>query len=263
MKPSRVAVGALHNGVRTFTSLRNILTNMKSITRNTAVAAIVAVGGLGAIVHGSATAPTVTITSPTTGTTLYGTFPYTVPLTFDITHADQGDLNSVKDLTITAQRAGDVNPTTVVGPVDAFAGNNTCANPIPAGILTCSVTPDGETGSLTVNWQVPQAGTYTFVVTAKHGNADGSDTIQVVFDIQTVDLEYPAPPAIANAFINSLSSTLRKGFTAGVRGCVISQIAELHGKQEYYGNKPGPYNTALVRTDVRSFSQACGGPIVP
>jgi hypothetical protein len=234
---------------------------MTSTYRNTcALAAVLAVGVLGATVRGSATAPTITITSPTTGTTLYGTFPYTLPLTFDVTHGDQGDLNSVKKLTITAQRAGDVNPTVILGPVDAFAGNDACADPLPTGIVNCIVAPGGETGTLTVNWQVPQPGTYTFVATASHGNADGTDTIQVIFDIQTIAVEYPAPPAIANAFINGLSSTLRKQFTAGVRGCVISQVAELHGKLEKYNPKPGPYDVALVKGDVRTFSASCGGP---
>ena len=227
-----------------------------------AVLALVAIGALSGTAYGDATAPTVTITSPTSGQTIYGTFPYTLPLTFDITHGDQGDLNSVKDLTITAQKAGDANPTTIFGPANVFAGNNACASPLPAGVVSCSVNGDGTTGTITVNWQVPSAGTYTFVVSAKHGNADGSDTIEVVFDLRTVSVEYPAPPAIANAYINGLPAAQRKLFTAGVRGCVISQIAELHGKFEYYGAKPGPYDVAKVQQDVRSFSLQCGGPVL-
>jgi len=236
---------------------------MNFLSRKSAMTAVLAVGLLGAVVHGDATAPTVTITSPTTGTTIYGSFPYLLPLTFQITHEDQGDLNSIKSLTITAQKAGDPTPTTILDGVKPFAGNNTCASPVPAGIVSCAVSPDGMTGTLGVNWLVPSAGTYTFVVSASHGNADGSDTIEVIFDLQTVSVEYPAPPAIANAYINGLSSTLRKQFTAGVRGCVISQIAELHGKQEYYGDKPGPYNVAKVQADVKTFSQGCSGPYIP
>jgi hypothetical protein len=227
-----------------------------------AVLVLASVGALtGAVLHADATAPTVTITSPTTGTTLYGSFPFTVPLTFEITHGDQGDLNSIKDVTITAQKSSDAQPTTIFGPADPFAGNNTCANPLPAGIVFCTVNNDGTVGTITVNWQVPSAGTYTFVVSASHGNADGSDSVHVVFDLQTVTIEYPAPPAIANAYINGLASSVRKLFTAGVRGCVISQIAENHGKYETYGAKPGPYDVAKVQQDVRSFSQPCGGPL--
>ena len=224
--------------------------------------AMLAIGALTAATLFAATPPTVTITSPTTGTTFYGTFPYTLPLTFEIEHGDQGDLNSVKDLTITAQKAGDANPTTILGPVKPFAGNNTCADPLPAGIAECSVNGDGTIGTLKVNWQVPSAGTYTFVVSAKHGGESDSDTIEVIFDLQTVAVEYPAPPAIANAYINSLPAAQRKLFTAGIRGCVISQIAENHGKYETYGAKPGPYDTGKIQQDVRAFSQQCGGPII-
>jgi hypothetical protein len=234
---------------------------MTSMHRKFTAVVVLAVAALSATVHGDASAPTVTITSPTTGDTIYGAFPYTLPLTFQITHGDQGDLNSVKDLTITAQRAGDADPITVLGPVDAFAGNDACAYPLPAGILSCAVNDEATTGTLVVNWQVPSAGTYTFIVSAKHGGEDGTDTVQVIFDLQTVSVEYPAPPAIANAYINGLSSTLRKQFNASVRGCVISNIAENHAKLEAYNQKPGPYNVAKVQQDVKLYSQGCGGPL--
>jgi hypothetical protein len=230
-----------------------------SLSRKLAIAGGVALVAITATVYGS-TAPTVTITSPITGETIYGTFPYTLPLTFEITHEDQGDLNSVQDLTITAQKAGDATATTILDGAKPFAGNNTCVSPYPAGILGCSVNADGTIGTLVVNWQVPSAGTYTFTVSAKHGREGDSDAIEVIFDLQTVSIEYPAPPAIANAYINSLSSTIKKQFTAGVRGCVISDIAQNHGQLEAYGPKPGPYNVAKVQADVKIFSTGCGGP---
>jgi hypothetical protein len=87
--------------------------------------------------------------------------------------------------------------------------------------------------------------------------------VQVAFDLQTIAIEYPAPPAIANAYINSLGAAIKKAFTAGARGCVISDIAQNHGQLEKYGPKPGPYNVAMVQQDVRIYSTGCGGPVIP
>jgi hypothetical protein len=234
-----------------------------ALFRKFAIVAVVAVAALGATVHGDASAPTVTITSPSTGDTFYGTFPYTLPVTFNITHGDQGELKSVQELTISAQKAGDVEATVILGPLKPFTGSNACPTPLPAGIVSCSVDLAQLTGTLTFNWQVAAAGSYTFLVSTKHGNAFGTDTVEVAFDLQTIAVEYPAPPAIANAYINSLPSALKKAFTAGARGCVISDIAQNHGQLEKYNPKPGPYNVAMVQQDVRNYSTGCGGPVIP
>jgi X-Pro dipeptidyl-peptidase len=71
--------------------------------------------------------------------------------------------------------------------------------------------------------------------------------------------EYLAPPALANAYINSLAD-YKKQFTGKVRGCVISLIAEQHAKYETYGTKGSPYNEDWIKQDVRDFSLTCGGP---
>jgi hypothetical protein len=70
-----------------------------------------------------------------------------------------------------------------------------------------------------------------------------------------LSVEYPAPPAIANAYINS-TSTLKNLF-GKKRGCIINEIAQRHGQQEAYGAKPGPYNEALVQSDVLFFGASC------
>jgi hypothetical protein len=48
-----------------------------------------------------------------------------------------------------------------------------------------------------------------------------------------------------------------KKSSATTRGCVISQIAQLHGQTQKYNPPPGPYNNALVQSDVLAFWPAC------
>jgi hypothetical protein len=93
------------------------------------------------------------------------------------------------------------------------------------------------------------------VITAsvKHQSETGAVTETVTFSI--VAVEYPAPPAIANAYINQLYGG--RG-AARVRGCVINQIAANHVAGRY-GPKGGPYDNALVQSDVRYFWPLCGG----
>jgi hypothetical protein len=63
------------------------------------------------------------------------------------------------------------------------------------------------------------------------------------------------PPAVANAYINS--STWRTYLTGKQRGCVISKIAEQHGKNAAYGPKGGPYEAHAIQQAVGSFAGSC------
>jgi hypothetical protein len=66
-------------------------------------------------------------------------------------------------------------------------------------------------------------------------------------------VEYPAPPAVANAYINS--DPTYKSAPGKKRGCIISKVAEKHAKwsdDPYYGYGPkgGPYDEEAIMQDV-------------
>jgi hypothetical protein len=93
-----------------------------------------------------------------------------------------------------------------------------------------------------------------FQVTLKYKGTEGSDTQTATF-VLLMGVEYPAPPAIANAFINANGSLKKASPT--VRGCVINQIALLHGQTQKYNPPPGPYNNSLVQNEVLTFWPTC------
>ena len=157
---------------------------MKSFYRHAGVTALLAVASLGITLHGATSSSAGSATSAAISERASDVkFPYLLPLTFEVESADHRDLSSLKNLTVTAQRTGEEQPTTVVGPVNPFAGDNTCASPAPAGIAHCAVNADATVGTLRVNWEVPQAGTYRFVISAKRGGEERVDTI-AVFDLE-------------------------------------------------------------------------------
>ena len=43
----------------------------------------------------------------------------------------------------------------------------------------------------------------------------------------------------------------------GIRGCIVSQIAQQHAKVSAYGPRGGPFDEAAVRAAVRSFASGC------
>jgi hypothetical protein len=88
---------------------------------------------------------------------------------------------------------------------------------------------------------------------------DGTYCVDAAFIAEFDAIIYPTPTQIANAYINSLSS--KSAFSAGVRGCVMSQISQNY-KAEKYGSQSGPYDEALIQQDVRNYSVVCGGPTI-
>jgi hypothetical protein len=136
---------------------------------------------------------------------------------------------------------------------DPFGTSNECKSPnLTSVTITCSTNGSDE-ATFGIPWTVPAPGTHTITVSIKHQNDIGEDEETVTFSL--IAVEYPAPPAIANAYINR---TFPKS-AAKVRGCVISQIAEKHAHDSAYGPKGGPYDSALVEADVLSFWAPCGG----
>jgi hypothetical protein len=70
------------------------------------------------------------------------------------------------------------------------------------------------------------------------GSTDYRDTAQMASAIGTISMEWKAPPAFANEYIND-TQNYRDNASGGVRGCIISQIAHHHAKEEKYGPKGG------------------------
>ncbi len=112
-----------------------------------------------------------------------------------------------------------------------------------------------QQASLTVPWTVGGVGDYTIVLTATYRGETGVDT--EVVTVAQLSAEFPAPPSVANAYINSGADGLK--LSGKQRGCVISKIAERHAKESpyYYGPKGGPYVEDLIKGDVRTFAGVC------
>lgn len=107
------------------------------------------------------------------------------------------------------------------------------------------------------SWEVQQPGSYSLVITAVHGNDEGEAVETVEFI--TLAVEYPAPPAQANAYINA--NEYLKSLPGKQRGCVISMVADKHaklaGSLEGYGPKGGPYDGDMIEQDVEVFFGVC------
>jgi hypothetical protein len=113
------------------------------------------------------------------------TYPSLLPLTLQVSANEEHELGALREFTITAQREGDAVPIKVLGPVDPFSGDNTCTRPMPEGIVGCLVNDDATVGTLRVNWNVPAAGTYRFVLSAKR---DGDRRVAIgSFDLEARD----------------------------------------------------------------------------
>jgi len=193
----------------------------------------------------NADAPTINITSPTTGTTLFSSvFPFQTPVTFTLQHSG-AVLDALKDLLVTFQKTTDASPTTIYSNADPF-DNNACPT-LASPLTACSVT-DTHNGSMTVSWTIPTPGEYTITASAKHGGSTGSDSEEEIMAVLVISAEHPAPPAVANAYINS--TPYLKSQAPKRRGCVISKIAEQHAKNSTYGPKGGPYDENAIRSDV-------------
>jgi hypothetical protein len=210
----------------------------------------------------SANEPVITITAPT-GSLYVNQFPYSAPITFSIYHGPStSDANTNSELKNINVLQVSVNGASLVdfgngGPLgNPFDNANKCSSQMTVanGILNCSAI-DANNASITVPWTISAPGNYVLLVSVKHKNEIGQDTETV--QVFVVAAGYPAPPAIANAYINSISA-LKSG-ASKVRGCVLNEIAREHGQNNKYGPNGGPYNEALVRHDVYTFwSNPCG-----
>ncbi len=190
-------------------------------------------------------APTLTITSPT-GTVFVNQFPYNTSITFTVSHAQLKDVN-VMNVYVNGAQMWDGE---AVG--KPFDNDNNCKSTLTLHTSSCG-TNGSDQATVTVPLVIPVAGAYTLTVSLKHTGDTGSD--EEVATFQLLAVEYPAPPAVANAYINS--DPALKALSGKKRGCVVSQIANEHGKNETYGPKPGPYDASLIQSHVWQFLSSC------
>jgi hypothetical protein len=214
-----------------------------------------------------ANAPTVTILSPTTGNTIYAVpanFPITVPVSFRVVHYDAGanpphteknmrDVSEVK-VSVSQTAPGNVAYADIADLDHLWQNGSTvgCNPANPANVTSCGTTGNTQ-GDATVNWNISGFGTYSVKVTAKHASDIGQDEeTGIVIAEEIVNVEWPAPPAIANAYINANY----RGNSATQRGCIIKKITE-RDHLRLYGERPGPYNNIAIQTDVELFRADC------
>ena len=174
--------------------------------------------------------PDINITSPTTGTNLFfSSFPATASVTFTVQHTNLSDLNAldikVDEVSIFGGAKGNPFP------------SNLCSSTqmIPAAGITSCTTVGTTNANATASWTIPEPGTYAIVASVKHQGATDTDTEENIV-VQLVNVEYPAPPAGANAYINA---EYGKAIGPKLRGCIISKIADYHARASLYGPKGG------------------------
>lgn len=222
------------------------------------LAALAVVASISSVAHAQANgpAPTLNIVSPTAagGTIYLGSFPATQPISYTVQmngiyqNGGAVELKSLGNLNVR------VNGSSLYGTDDglnAFSNTNACTGTAAASPNTCS-TGGATSASLTVPWHITGVGEYTIVVSGKYRGDTGEDIETVT--VATLSAEYPAPPAVANAYINSGAAGQMSGKQ---RGCVISKIADQHAKNSAYGPKGGPYRDAEIQAAVISFVSSC------
>ncbi len=202
----------------------------------------VASAALAVLCAHAALPPTVEIISPT-GTVYTSSWPANVPISTRV-RMQEGELASLTQFNVLVN-----NVSITGGNLNPFTQSNTCALALPITCTTASATE----GTVNVPYSVATPGSYTITATARYRNADGTDAETVSF--LELLVEYPAPPAVANAYLNTPAMKLLMG--AKQRGCVISKIAEQHAKWSSYGPKGGPYNEAMIQNDASNFLSQC------
>lgn len=196
-------------------------------------------------------APTLNITSPS-GTIFLASFPATVTIQYSVAMNGSGELKNLQNLNVLVNNASLYG---AANGVNAFSNANNslndCTGVAAMSPNTCNRT-DAYNATLTVPWVITGPGNYAVVISGKYQGDVGIDSETIT--VATVAAEYPAPPAVANAFINSGGAW---PMTGKQRGCVISKIADQHAHYSAYGPKGGPYDEAAIRAAVLSFISAC------
>jgi hypothetical protein len=191
--------------------------------------------------------PIVTITAPT-GTVFSSSWPVSAPITVRIQTPEGEEIGDVTNVSVSVNAAA-----TVANNLNPWAHpSNLCnAGTLPVGVTCTSANVDD--GSITVPFSVDIPGSYIIAASAKYRGQDGSFSETVSF--LTLSVEYPAPPSVANAYLNT--PALKPLMTGKQRGCVVSMIALKHAQLSAYGPKGGPYNEAMIQNDASNFLSQC------
>jgi hypothetical protein len=138
--------------------------------------------------------PAISVLSPADGSTIYATtWPFTANLTFTLHHDELDDLNA---LDVKVDGTSILPGQNAIGNPFDSAGCKAAQWPSP---LTCNIVAT-NTALITVPWTVA-LGPHTISFTVKHtGQYVEEEDVEVT--VVLVSAEYPAPPAIANAYIN-------------------------------------------------------------
>jgi hypothetical protein len=215
----------------------------KIVTTSWIIPAIIGVAGFSGVLR--AHAPVVNITAPTSPLVWSGSS-FITSIAFTITHSELKNLN-VLDVLVggTSIFSGGVigNP---------FDNNNACTSVMVLPNVSSCSTNGSDFASVQVPWTITEPGDYAIMVSVKHQGVTGADEEAVSVVVATV--EYPAPTSVANKYINSKYGAKA---AAKVRGCVLNQIAGNHAKDRKYGDSQGPYNEALIGSDVDSYWLPC------
>ena len=232
--PSQTATG--HRGV-----------NLKRLSIAAAVLAVFS--ALPALAEPTQIPPTVTILSPTSAATLFSaTFPFTQTVSFKVGHAET--LANVQVLDVSVNNVTIVNGGQPIG--NPFGVDGLCVSALTTAPNTC-VNASTYEATVGVPWTISGPGTYSLLVSAKYKGTDGSDQETIL--VAQTSVEYPAPPAVANAYINS--DAYLRALSGKKRGCIIAKVAEQHAQFSAYGAKGGPYNEDAIRAATLSFASGC------
>ena len=173
-------------------------------------------------------------------------FPTTVTIPLTVVH------NRLQDLHVFEVLVNGVSLTGVVG--DPFDTTNQCKDPNLTSVASSCATNGLDTAQVAIPWTVNGPGSYVITMRIRHQGTEDTDEETVA--VTLIVAEYPAPPAIANQYIAAKKYKL----TSGTRGCIISAIAQNHAHDNKYGPKGGPYDNALVNSDVDFYRLgACYG----
>jgi hypothetical protein len=206
-----------------------------------------------------ADAPTIEITEPAPGQIVYvEEFPAIIPVTFTITHDDtQGGKTGLTLLNVLDVLVDDVSvlPGGEIGnPFQQGSTDNVCSDNVDVAFSACAVNESGTAATLTYDWIVDGVGTYPLTITSRHtGQGVETEEQDIEVALSLVDVEYKAPPAVANEILKS-SYAKAKG---GVHGCIISSIANKHAQSSAYGPKGGPYDEDMIAEDVAYYFTTC------
>ena len=202
-----------------------------------------ALGGAG-VAYGDCEPGVLTITAINPNPVYVDAFPATdVALSASVSLTGGGfNFNSLQPITVTFD--GDTVDSEVVS--DA---------PHTSGIVNFSV-------------DIPAPGDYVVVITGEREQGVNHDyycdTAQVTSAVGVISAEWKAPPALANEYIND-TPNYRNTASGGVRGCIISQIAHHHAKEDKYGPKGGDgdlwpgvgYDLTTIQMDVDDYYVSC------